>query len=276
MPGNDRAALVTGSTSGLGLAITLRLARSGYRVTLSYSSDDQQAERALAQCREASPSAVLVKADLGTAAGAADLIERAAGAHGRLDVLVNNAARVVDGPFLEMTEADWDAVLDVNLKGAFLCSQHAARLMLAQDDGVILNIGSSTGIRGRRNGVNTCASKAGLMVMTQCLALELAPRIRVNTIVPGLVVTGETTTRFRLDDPAVRSEREQAIPLHRLGRPEDIADAVMLLLSPEARFITGQKLVVDGGQNMWLRTLAGTLGTARARGRTSQDWSESF
>jgi NAD(P)-dependent dehydrogenase (short-subunit alcohol dehydrogenase family) len=276
MPGNDRAALVTGSTSGLGLAITLRLARSGYRVTLSYSSDDQQAERALAQCREASPSAVLVKADLGTAAGAADLIERAAAAHGRLDVLVNNAARVVDGPFLEMTEADWDAVLDVNLKGAFLCSQHAARLMLAQDDGVILNIGSSTGIRGRRNGVNTCASKAGLMVMTQCLALELAPRIRVNTIVPGLVVTGETTTRFRLDDPAVRSEREQAIPLHRLGRPEDIADAVMLLLSPEARFITGQKLVVDGGQNMWLRTLAGTLGTARARGRTSQDWSESF
>ena len=255
MPGNDRAALVTGSTTGLGLAIALRLARSGYRVTLSYSSDDQQAERALAQCREASPSAVLVKADLGTAAGAADLIERAAAAHGRLDVLVNNAARVVDGPFLEMTEADWDAVLDVNLKGAFLCSQHAARLMLAQDDGVILNIGSSTGIRGRRNGVNTCASKAGLMVMTQCLALELAPRIRVNTIVPGLVVTGETTTRFRLDDPAVRSEREQAIPLHRLGRPEDIADAVMLLLSPEARFITGQKLVVDGGQNMWLRTL---------------------
>ena len=252
MPGNDRAALVTGSTSGLGLAIALRLARSGYRVTLSYSSDDQQAERALAQCREASPSAVLVKADLGTAAGAAGLVERAAAAHGRLDVLVNNAARVVDGPFLEMTEADWDAVLDVNLKGAFLCSQHAARLMLAQDDGgVILNIGSSTGIRGRRNGVNTCASKAGLMVMTQCLALELAPRIRVNTIVPGLVVTGETTARFRLDDPAVRREREQAIPLHRLGCPEDIADAVMLLLSPEARFITGQKLVVDGGQNMW-------------------------
>src|SRR5260370_39361984 len=224
MPGNDRAALVTGSTSGLGVAIALRLARSGYRVTLNYSSDDQQAERALTQVRQASPSAVLVKADLGTAGGAAGLVERAAAAHGRLDVLVNNAARVIDGPFLEMTEADWDAVLDVNLKGAFLCSQHAARLMLVQDDGgVILNIGSSTGIRGRRNGVNTCASKAGLMVMTQCLALELAPRIRVNTIVPGLVVTGETTARFRLDDPAIRRAREQAIPLHRLRRPEAIA-----------------------------------------------------
>jgi len=186
MSSPDRAALVTGSTSGIGLAIALRVARSGYRVTLSYSSDDQRAEQALAQCREADPSAVLVKADIGAAGGAARLVAQAAEAHGRLDVLVNNAARVIDKPALEMTEADWDAVLDVNLKGAFLCSQHAARLMLAQDDGgVIVNIGASTGIRGRRNGVNTCASKAGLMIMTQCLALELAPKIRVNTVVPA-------------------------------------------------------------------------------------------
>jgi len=257
MPARDRAALVTGSTSGLGLAIALRLARSGYRMTLSYSADDQQASRALKACREADPSAVLVKSDIGTAAGAAGLVAQAAGAHGRLDVLVNNAARVIDKAALEMTEADWDAVLDVNLKGAFLCSQHAARLMLAQDDGgVILNIGSSTGIRGRRNGVNTCASKAGLMIMTQCLALELAPRIRVNTIVPGLVVTDETTARFGLGDPAVLRAREEATPLQRLGQPEDVADAVMLLLSPEAEFITGQKLVVDGGQNMWLQPTA--------------------
>jgi NAD(P)-dependent dehydrogenase (short-subunit alcohol dehydrogenase family) len=140
----------------------------------------------------------------------------------------------------------------VNLKGAFLCSQHAARQMLTQDSGgLIVNIGASTGIRGRRNGVNTCASKAGLMVMTQCLALELAPAIRVNTIIPGLVETDETTHRFHLDDPAVRAEREHAIPMRRLGAPTDIADAVMLLLSPEARFITGQRIVVDGGQNMW-------------------------
>jgi 3-oxoacyl-[acyl-carrier protein] reductase len=252
MSSPDRAALVTGSTSGIGLAIALRLARSGYRVTLSYSSDDQQAERALEACRQAAPATVLAKADVGTAAGAARLVAQAAEAHGRLDVLVNNAARVADKPALEMTEADWDAVLDVNLKGAFLCSQHAARLMLAQDGGgVIVNIGASTGIRGRRNGVNTCASKAGLMIMTQCLALELAPKIRVNTVVPGLVETGETTTRLRLGDPDVRSGYEQSIPLGRLSRPDDVADAVMLLLSPEARFITGQKMVADGGRNMW-------------------------
>jgi 3-oxoacyl-[acyl-carrier protein] reductase len=96
-------------------------------------------------------------------------------------------------------------VLDVSLKGAFLCSQHAARQMLTQDEGsVIVNIGASSGIRGRRNGVNTCASKAGLMIMTQCLALELAPKVRVNTVIPGITITGETTRRFDLGNTACR------------------------------------------------------------------------
>jgi 3-oxoacyl-[acyl-carrier protein] reductase len=252
MTAADRSAVVTGSTSGIGLAIALRLADAGYQVALNYSADEQRAREALSACRDLNPRATLIKADIGSRGGAAELIEQAVAAFGRLDVLVNNAARVIDKPALEMTEDDWDRVLDVNLKGAFLCSQHAARQMLTQDDGgVILNIGASTGIRGRRNGVNTCASKAGLMIMTQCLALELAPTIRVNTIVPGLVVTDETTRRFRLDDAAVRQQREEATPLRRLGTPSDVADAVMLLLSSEASFITGQRLIVDGGQNMW-------------------------
>jgi 3-oxoacyl-[acyl-carrier protein] reductase len=246
------SAVVTGSTSGIGLAIALRLADAGYQVALNYSADDQRAADALAACRELNPRTELIKADIASRGGAAELIDQAVAAFGQLDVLINNAARVIDKPALEMTEAEWDAVLDVNLKGAFLCAQRAARQMLTQDHGgVILNIGASTGIRGRRNGVNTCASKAGLMIMTQCLALELAPKIRVNTIVPGLIVTDETTRRFRLDDPAIRRQREEATPLHRLGAPADVADAVMLLLSPEAGFITGQRLIVDGGQNMW-------------------------
>lgn len=248
----QRTAVVTGSSSGIGAAIALRLARSGYRVAVNYSADKTRAEAALTACLEADPGAVLIKADVGTAAGAGALIGEAIAAFGRLDVLVNNAARVVDKPALELTEADWDAVLDVNLKGAFLCSQHAARHMLTQDGGgAIINIGSSTGIRGRRNGVNTCASKAGLILLTQCLALELAPQVRVNTLIPGMIVTAETTHRFHLDDPAVRRQREDATPMQRLGTPEDVADAMMLMLSAEAGFITGQKLVVDGGQNMW-------------------------
>jgi NAD(P)-dependent dehydrogenase (short-subunit alcohol dehydrogenase family) len=194
----------------------------------------------------------LVKADVSDADAADQLVGRAVEAFGSLDVLINNAARVIDKPALDMTEGDWNRVLDTNLKGPFLCSQRAARQMLKQDGGgVILNIGASTGIRGRRNGVNTCASKAGLMIMTQCLALELAPRIRVNTIVPGLTFTDETQSRFGLGDPATLRSREDNVPLQRLGRPEDVADAVMLMLSDDARFITGQKVVVDGGQQMW-------------------------
>jgi len=245
------AVIVTGSTSGIGKAIALRLAREGCRVVMNYSHDDERAASALQEAQHAGGDCMLVRADVGHADEAARLIDEAIEAFGEVDGLVNNAARVADAPFLDMTEEEWDSVLNVNLKGAFLVAQAAARQMIAQDgDGIILNIGASTGIRGRGNGVNTCASKAGLMIMTQCLALELAPKIRVNTIVPGLVVTGETQERFRLDDPDVRRQRELAIPLARLGVPSDVADAVILAMSSEARFITGQKIIVDGGQNM--------------------------
>lgn len=253
MPGARPAAIITGSTSGIGRAIAMRLLSSGYSVLLNYSSDDERASETLDSCRQVSPHAELAKADIKDPRAVAALTRRAVDAFGRIDLLVNNAARVIDKPALEMTEDDWDEVLDVNLKGAFLCSQHAARQMLQQGEGgVILNIGSSTGIRGRRNGANTCASKAGLMILTQCLALELAPRIRVNTIIPGLTATEETEQRFGLRDPATRRAREESIPMQRIGSPEDIADAVMLMLADESRFITGQKLVVDGGQYMWL------------------------
>ena len=252
MPTAQRVAIVTGSSKGIGAAIALRLLDSGYKTVLNYAVNQEQAAATLAKFREIDPDTLLVKADVGSPGDASALIHQAVRAFGRLDVLVNNAAVVIDGPALDMTEDAWDRVMNVNLKGAFLCSQHAARQMIQQDSGgVILNIGASTGIRGRRNGVNTCASKAALMMMTQCLALELAPKVRVNTIIPGLVVTEETELRFGLDDPTVRRNRTELVPLKRLGQPDDVADAVMLMLADEARFITGQKLIVDGGQNMW-------------------------
>lgn len=245
-------AIVTGSSSGIGKAIAIRLACEGYHVALNYFTDSKRAEETFAECREIDPDSFLMKADIGDAAAAASLVRETAETFGRIDLLVNNAARVIDKPVLDITEQDWDDVVNVNLRGAFFAAQHAARYMLAQDDGgAIVNIGSATGIRARRNGVNTCVSKAGLMIMTQCLALELGPKIRVNTIVPGLVVTSETERRFGLRDLGVRRARAEAVPLQRLGQPEDVADAVMLLLAGEARFITGQRLVVDGGQNMW-------------------------
>jgi 3-oxoacyl-[acyl-carrier protein] reductase len=252
MAARPLAAVVTGGTSGIGRGIALRLLRAGYNVSITYSSNDAHANETLRLCHDIAPETLVVKADVRDGEAVASLMQQTVDTFGSLDILVNNAARVIDRPVLEMTEDDWDHVVDVNMKGAFLCSQCAARHMIDQPTGgTILNIGASTGIRGRRNGINTCASKAGLMLMTQCLALELAPRIRVNTIVPGLTITDETERRFQLHDPTVRSAREESIPLGRLGRPEDIADAVILMLSQEARFVTGQKLVVDGGQYMW-------------------------
>jgi NAD(P)-dependent dehydrogenase (short-subunit alcohol dehydrogenase family) len=247
---SDRpVAIVTGSTSGIGRAIALHLLRAGYGVGLNYANDDTRAAEALEECARVSPEVHLVRADIGTPDGVNSLFDSCRERFHRLDVLVNNAAKVVDRPVLDMSIEDWDSVVNVNMRGPFLCSQRAAHDMTA--GGVIINIGASTGIRARKNGINTCASKAGLMLMTQCLALELAPTIRINTVIPGLVVTEETTQRFNLDDPEVRSTRLSNVPLGRLGQPQDVADAVMMLLSDGARFITGQKIVVDGGQNMY-------------------------
>lgn len=253
MSNSNRTAIVTGSSTGIGRAIAVRLLESEYNVVINYSSHDSAAFAALEACQRVNRDRVVMeKADVSIAADAHRLVRRAVSEFGTLDVLINNAARVIDRPFLEMTEVDWDTVVDVGMKGAFLCSQVAVRHMLEQEGGgVILNIGASTGINARRNGINTCASKAGLMIMTQCIALELGPKIRVNTIIPGLTVTGETERRFGLHDPAVRSEREAAIPMRRIGQPEDVAAAVMLALSEDANFISGQKIVVNGGQYMW-------------------------
>jgi 3-oxoacyl-[acyl-carrier protein] reductase len=245
-------AVVTGSTSGIGKRVAVRLLEAGYRVALNYFHDDSRADDALKECQAINANIRLVKADVSTPEGADALIDKTVAEFGRIDVLINNAAVVADSPILDMSLSEWDNVLNVNLRGAFLCSQRAARHMLGQEDGgVILNIGSSTGIRARRDGANTCAAKAGLMLLTQCLALELAPKIRTNTIIPGLVITEETVERFNLSDPDIRKTRERGVPMRRLGKPDDVADAVMLMLADQSKFITGQKIVVDGGQNMW-------------------------
>jgi 3-oxoacyl-[acyl-carrier protein] reductase len=244
-----RTAVITGSTKGIGKAIALKLASLNYNVVLNYASDDARAQETLHLCQEINPQVVLVKADVSNKRAVERLMQAAFEKFHSLDILVNNAARVVDKPILAMTEEDWDCVVNTNMKGTFFCSQAASSYMLQQDEGgIILNIGAPTGIRGRKNGVNTCASKAGVMVMTLCLALELGPKIRVNTIIPGLTKTEETIERMHLNDPAILQTRTESIPLQRIGTPEDVANTVILLLSDEAQFINGQKIVVDGGQ----------------------------
>lgn len=248
----QKTAVITGSTKGIGKAIAYRLSREQYNIVLNYASDDAQAQETLHLFQQENASVILVKADISQKSSVEYLMQECLRAFRSVDVLINNAASVRDKPLLDMTEDDWDQVVNTNMKGTFLCSQVASQYMLEQEaGGTILNIGASTGIRGRKNGINTCASKAGIMIMTHCLALELGPKIRVNTIIPGLTRTDETTQRFHLDDPAVLRSRTDTIPLQRIGTPEDIANAVMLLLSEQAQFITGQKFVIDGGQYMW-------------------------
>ena len=248
---NQKTVVITGSTKGIGRAIALRLAKEQHHVVLNYASDDVQAQETLRLCQHINPNTLLVKADVSNKQAVETLMQETFQRFHSLDVLINNAARVIDKPLQEMTEEDWDGVVDTSMKGTFFCSQIASSYMLRQDHGgIILNIGAPTGIRGRKNGINTCASKAGVMVMTLCLALELGPKIRVNTIVPGLTKTEETVERLHLDDPAVLHAREELIPLKRIGTPEDIANVVTLLISDEAGFINGQKILVDGGQYM--------------------------
>lgn len=247
-----RTAVITGSTKGIGKAIALRLAKEQYNVVLNYATDDVQAQETLKLCQEETSHVLLVKADVANKRSVETLMQESMQAFHSIDVLVNNAAQAIDKPLHALSEEDWDQVVNTNMKGTFFCSQAVSTYMLQQDNGgYIVNIGASTGIRGRKNGINTCASKAGIIVMTQCLALELGPKIRVNTIIPGLTRTEETEQRFHLKDPTILRSREEGIPLQRIGTPEDIANALMLLLSENAQFINGQKIVVDGGQYMW-------------------------
>ena len=250
---NGRTAIITGAARGIGREIALRLARQGFRLILNHHHrDDDGAEAACRACRVFQADVQSVKADISRSDEVARLFRIAREAYGSVDVLVNNAGLNIDKPLLQMAETDWDSVVDTNMKGVFLCCRAVAPIMIGQPQGgVILNLGASTAISGRRNGLNYCASKAGVLAMTKCLALELAPKVRVNCIIPGLIETEEARARFRLDDAGERRGRELGIPLGFIGSAEDIAGAAAFLVSQDARYITGQKLIVDGGQYMY-------------------------
>jgi 3-oxoacyl-[acyl-carrier protein] reductase len=242
--GERPTAIVTGSSRGIGKAIAFHLAREGYAVVLNYASDDAQAAAAYEACRAITPHAHLVKADVTDREAVERLVRTTVERCGRVDLLVNNAGLNVDKPFLELTDRDWDVVLQVNLRAVFVCSQVAVREMLTRGGGVIINVAATTGIRGRTNGANYCAAKAGVLALTKCLALELAPHIRVNCVLPG------STHARDIEDPIRVKSRSATIPLQRLGQPAEIAHAVAFLASTRASYITGQKLIVDGGQYM--------------------------
>lgn len=243
-----KRALVTGGSRGIGRAVCLALAARGMRVAVNYAGNAAAAEEVVQAClQQGAPDAFAVQADVSDAEQVRALVAAVSERWGGVDVLVNNAGITRDGLLMRMSEQDFDAVLATNLKGAFACMQAVMRPMMKQRWGRIVNLSSVVGLRGNLGQANYAASKAGLIGMSKSAAKELASRgITVNCVAPGFIETDMTAVL----PESVRTALLGQIPLARLGAAEEVAAAVAFLASPEAAYITGQVLCVDGGMAM--------------------------
>lgn len=242
-----RCALVTGGSRGIGRAVCLELARAGFAIAVNYAGNQQAAQETAEACRALGVKAESFAADVSRPEECARLFEEVLAAFGRVDVLVNNAGVTRDNLILRLSEEDFDKVLDTNLKGAFFCCKAAARPMMKQRFGRIINLTSVVGLRGNPGQTNYSASKAGLIGLTKSLAKELASRgITANAVAPGFIDTDMT----RAMPEAAKAAMNGTIPLGRPGQPEEVARAVAFFASEESGYITGQVLCVDGGMAM--------------------------
>jgi 3-oxoacyl-[acyl-carrier protein] reductase len=245
MPKN-KVAIVTGASRGIGKSISLALAKQGAKIVAVDISANGMDEL-LAEIKALGSEGIAVAGNVTVAADTERMIDEAVAAYGRVDILVNNAGITRDGLLLRMKEEDWDAVLSVNLKGAFLCTKAASKVMTKQRYGRIINIASVVGQMGNAGQANYCASKAGLMGLTRSNARELAKRnVTVNAVAPGFIVSDMTEA---LPDQ-VKEAMAAQIPLERFGTADDIANAVIFLASEASGYVTGQVLAVNGGMYM--------------------------
>jgi 3-oxoacyl-[acyl-carrier protein] reductase len=246
----DQVALITGGGRGLGRAVALLFAREGARVIVNYKTTKAGAEETLSLLGDTGQQHFTVRADVSNSEDVRAMFQRIHDECGRLDVLVNNAGVNRDARLQSMTESMWDEVVATNLKGAFLCAQAAAPLMLKNNRGAIVNTASETALTGRIGGCNYVAAKAGVIGLTKALARELAPSIRVNCVAPGYAHTEELAERFKLDNVDNLRRIEKEIPLGRIGSPEEAAKVVLFLSSDASCYVTGQVVAVGGGKWM--------------------------
>ncbi len=239
-----KVAVVTGASRGIGRAIAITLARYGATVVVNYSGSKEKADEVTEQIKNAGGTAIPYQADVADFEAVQLMFAEVKKQFGKLDILVNNAGITRDNLILKMTEEEFDAVIDTNLKGVFNCLKQASRIMLKQKSGRIINISSVSGICGNAGQVNYSAAKAGVIGMTKSLAKELGSRgITVNAIAPGYINTDMTAV---LKDE-LKEKITGLIPLKRLGEAEDIAETAAFLASDKAAYITGQTIQVDGG-----------------------------
>ncbi|HRR41859.1 MAG TPA: 3-oxoacyl-[acyl-carrier-protein] reductase [Syntrophales bacterium] len=242
-----KVALVTGGSRGIGKAVAVRLAADGAYTFVNYARNEEAAEETLELIRGKGGSAELLSFDVADFAIVQRAVARIVEQKGRLDILVNNAGISVDGLLVRMKEEDWDRVIAVNLKGVFNCCRAAARPMMRQRWGRIVNISSIVAKSGNAGQVNYCASKAGVEGLTRSLARELGARnVCINAVAPGFIETDMTAFVQEEEREALRRQ----IPLARLGAPEDVAAVVRFLVSEEAGYVTGQVVHVNGGLYM--------------------------
>lgn len=243
----DKIALVTGGSRGIGAAIAKALAKEGAAVVINYNGSRERAKAVAEEIRASGGKAEIYQCNVADFDACGEMIKTLIQKYGRIDILVNNAGITKDGLLVKMTEEDFDAVINTNLKGAFHTIRHMSRYFLKQKSGKIINISSVSGIMGNAGQANYSASKAGIIGLTKSAARELASRgINVNAIAPGFIATDMTEAM----PENVKNSLTETIPLKRIGKPEEIADMAVFLASGKADYITGQVFAVDGGMTI--------------------------